>query len=292
VGPANVGGMAGFAAATGTRPSIASDYLPPSTGWNGMDGAGGSLSWMFASGWSGSGYTLSIGVPIIPTDSSGNPVGDLATGATGAYNTYFVTLAHTLISAGESNAYLRLGYEFDGGEYAWSATDPTSEANFAAYFRQIVSAMRSVPGAAFRFVWNPDASAFIAQGYSVQAAYPGSAYVDVIGLDAYDESWATPQTPAATWGQALYPEFTDALQFAQSEGRPLAFCEWGLAIGADGHGLGDDPLFVNNMIAWMQNPGDEVTYESYFDFDSDGTNSQITSGQFPASLGTFKYDLG
>ena len=35
-------------------------------------------------------------------------------GATGAYNAYFVTLAQTLVAAGESDAYLRLGWEFDG----------------------------------------------------------------------------------------------------------------------------------------------------------------------------------
>ena len=33
--------------------------------------------------------------------------------------------------------------------------EPSDAADFAAYFRDIVTAMRSVPGAAFRFVWNP-----------------------------------------------------------------------------------------------------------------------------------------
>jgi hypothetical protein len=292
VGAANPGGMATFARATGTHPTIASDYLPASNGWTGMDGAGGSLSWMFASGWSGSGYTLSIGVPIIPTNSTGVANGTLANGATGAYNAYFVTLAHTLVAAGEANAYLRLGWEFDGNSYAWSATTSAEEESYASYFRQIVTAMRSVSGEAFRFVWNPDASAFIANGYSVAAAYPGSAYVDYIGLDAYDESWATPRTPAATWTQADIPEFTDALQFATSQGRPLAFCEWGVAIGAGGHGLGDDPLFVNDMITWMRSTSHDVAYESYFNYNSDGANSKITGGDFPNSLKAFKADLG
>ena len=47
----------------------------------------------------------------------------------------------------------------------------------------------------FRFVWNPDAGAFTQAGYSVAAAYPGDAYVDVIGLDAYDQSWAIAADP-------------------------------------------------------------------------------------------------
>ena len=81
-----------------------------------MDGSGGSLSWLTGP-WSGSNYVLSLGVPILPTNSSGAAVGTLATGATGAYNSYYVTLAQTLVAAGESNAYLRLGWEFDGGWY-------------------------------------------------------------------------------------------------------------------------------------------------------------------------------
>ena len=144
-------------------------------------------------------------MPIIPTDSSGNAVGTLAQGATGAYNSYFVTLAQTLVAGGQANAYLRLGWEFDGSWMAWAATTPGAEASFASYFQQIVTAMRSVPGEQFRFVWNPDAGAFTQSGYSVAAAYPGNAYVDVIGLDAYDQSWAMPQTPTNAWSRPRCP---------------------------------------------------------------------------------------
>ena len=201
--------MAAFAAATGTSPTVASDYLPGNAGWAGMDGSGGSLGWLLGA-WSGSGYTLSLGVPIIPTNSSGAAVGTLAQGAAGAFNLYYVTLAQTLVSAGQSNAYLRLGWEFDGSWMPWAATTPTAEANFASYFQQIVTAMRSVPGENFRFVWNPDAGAFTQSGYSVAAAYPGNAYVDVIGLDSYDQSWASPQTPANAWSSTALPSLTAA----------------------------------------------------------------------------------
>jgi hypothetical protein len=136
---ADPSGVAAFGAATKTSPTIASDYLPYNDGWTGMDGSGGSLDWMFAQGWTGTGYTLSLGVPIIPSDASGNPVGTLAQGATGAYNSYYVTLAQTLVAAGESNAYLRLGWEFDGSWYAWNATTPSAEASYATYFQQIVT---------------------------------------------------------------------------------------------------------------------------------------------------------
>jgi beta-mannanase len=148
--------------------------------------------------------------PIIPTNSDGTAVGTLALGATGAYNSHFITLAQNLIAAGESTAYLRLGWEFDGGSYAWSATTPPAEASFASYFQQIVTAMREVAGEKFRFVWNPDADAFTTSDYNVPLAYPGDAYVDDIGLDAYDQTWVTPQTPANAWNDTTLPELTAA----------------------------------------------------------------------------------
>jgi Glycosyl hydrolase family 26 len=290
-GAANPSGIASFASQTRTSPTVASDYLPSSSGWSGMDGAGGGLEWLLDP-WKGTGYTLSLGVPIIPTDSNGTAVATLAQGATGAYNSYFVTLAQALVGGGQANAYLRLGFEFDGGWDAWSAKTASAEASYAGYFQQIVTAMRSVPGAAFRFVWNPDATAFNDYPYSVAAAYPGDAYVDVIGLDAYDQSWATPQTPANAWSATLLPALSAAQQFAASHGKPLAFPEWGVAIRDDGHGLGDDPNYINQMVSWMHSPSNDVIYESYFDYDSGGVNSQITGGSFPNSLAAFSADLG
>jgi hypothetical protein len=291
VGAANPDGLAGFAAATKTSPTIASDAVPTSGGWAGMDGAGGTLDWEFAQGWTGTPYTLSLAVPIIPTNASGDPVGTLAAGATGAYNANFVTLAQTLVAAGESNAYLRLGWEFDGGWYTWSATTPAAEADYASYFQQIVTAMRSVSGEHFRFVWNPTAAAFT-DGYDLNAAYPGNAYVDYIGLDDYDQTWVTPQTPATEWNQTTLPNLTAAHQFAAAHGKPLAVDEWGLSIRSDGHGLGDDPQFIDNFIAWMKNPANNVAFETYYDFDVSGQADAITDGSFPNSLVAFSSAMG
>jgi beta-mannanase len=242
--------------------------------------------------WLGKGYTISLGVPIIPTDSSGTAVGSLATGATGAYNSYFVTLAQTLVAGGQANDYLRLGWEFDGNWYpSWDAQTPALEADYAAYFDQIVTAMRSVAGEEFQFVWNPDAAAFIQSGYNVALAYPGNAFVNDIGLDAYDESWATPFTPTNAWNETTLPALTAARAFAAAQGKPLAFCEWGIAFTSDGHGLGDDPLYVNNIAAWMKNTANNVAYESYFNYDGTG-NSILTAGNTPNSLAAFRANFG
>src|SRR5277367_3949939 len=43
VGAANVSGLASFGSATNTTPTLASDAIPYSSGWAGLDGASGSL---------------------------------------------------------------------------------------------------------------------------------------------------------------------------------------------------------------------------------------------------------
>ena len=151
--------------------------------------------------------------------------------------------------------------------------------------------MRSVPGQNFKFVWNPDASAFNELGYNVALAYPANSYVDYIGLDAYDQTWVTPQTPSNAWNVTLFPALASAQQFAQEQGKPLAVPEWGVATRDDGHGLGDDPRYVNAMIGWMEDPANNVAYESYFDYDSNAQEDAITDGDFPHSLFAFSSDF-
>jgi hypothetical protein len=201
VGSGDPSGVASFAAATGTHPTYASDYLPKDEGWAGISN-NSTVTWI-ASQWRGSGYTLVLGVPIIPTDGSGNAQGTLAGGAAGQYNPYYVTLAATLVSGGAPNAVLRLGWEFNGSWYPWEVTNATDAANFAAYFRNIVTSMRSVPGQSFKFVWNPNAGNSFGDAYTPEQAYPGSAYVDYVGIDTYDEGWSTPPTPQNAWANQL-----------------------------------------------------------------------------------------
>jgi hypothetical protein len=293
VGPADPSGIKTFELATGEKLTLASDYLPSNDGWAGMDGADGNLNWLTGA-WQSSGFTLSLGVPMIPTNGQGMPEGTLAQGANGSYNAYFVSLAKSLVAAGEGNSYLRLGWEFDGDWFSWQALTPAAETSYAMYFQQIVTAMRTVAGEDFQFVWNPDASAFASTEYSLAAAYPGNSYVDVIGVDLYDMSWVNPLTPLNVWNNMTLPALTAAENFAKSEGKPLAICEWGVLIRGQ-HGLRDDPLYVNDMAAWMKNRSNNVAYESYFDGNTQsGVQDQdqnLTDGLFPNSRAALGADF-
>jgi hypothetical protein len=284
-GAGNAAGIAQFAAATGTHPALASDYLDRTDGWAGMDGTG--TTWLLNQ-WRASGYRLVIGVPIIPGGSGGT----LAAGAAGAYNQYFAALAQTLVSGGAANAILRLGWEFNGTWYPWSVANDTDAQNFAAYWRQIVTTMRAVPGAQFGFLWNPNGGG--SSSWNLESAYPGSAYVDYIGSDVYDEYWGGGPTPQASWANAVNQTWglNWLVNFAARQGRAIAIPEWSVTIRNDGFGLGDDPYFITQFANWIA--ANNVAFTSIFSFDdtTGGQDNDITDGLFPNALAAFRASFG
>jgi hypothetical protein len=88
-----------------------------------------------------------------PTDAI-IAVGQDSAGASGSYNSYFETMATNLIAQGWGNAILRIGWEWDvNGGNGWYVGNTTDAANYALFFRQIVTTMRAVAGANFHFSW-------------------------------------------------------------------------------------------------------------------------------------------
>ncbi len=151
------------------------------------------------------GRTMVIGIPILPgpTDGSGPTTGpdagkrvSLAIGATGAYNAYFRAMGENLVAAHLGNGVLRLGWEFNGDWYTWKVQNPADATSFAAYWKQIVDTLRTVPGQHFRFLWG-GALTYVGPKppFKLDDAYPagndsaGRPYVDFVGLDVYDENW-------------------------------------------------------------------------------------------------------
>ncbi len=278
-GYGNPNGLIDFELATGAHLTYATDYLEKDQGWAAMDEAPG------ASAWSGSGFRLVMAVPILPG------VGTLAQGATGAYDPYFATLAKNLVGAGEANAILRLGWEFNGNWYRWSVASAADAANFVAYWRQIVTTMRAVRGENFKFAWNPNGPS--PTSYSPDQAYPGNAYVDYVGTDQYDNFWGSPFTPAAAWANDLSQQWglNWLASFAVAHGKFIGISEWSDEYRPDGHGLGDDPSFMDHMAAWFVSH--KVAFADIWSFDSSSTyRNNILDGTFPRSLAEFKVDFG
>ncbi len=217
-GPEDPPAVSDFAARLGGKPRFAMDFLD-GTSWSTIDDPS-----QLVSQWAGSGYTMIWGVPILPSSGA-----SLATGATGAYDGYFATLADAMVAHGQGSSIIRMGWEFNGGWFPWAANGQASA--FVGYWQQIVTTMRSVSGANFTFEWNPtrgDLGVGDLANY-----YPGDAYVNYVGLDVYDTEWASyPGMPAEFENMETQPYGLDWLaSFAAAHDKPMVFPEWGLGWG-------------------------------------------------------------
>ena len=205
---------------------------------------------------------LTLSYPLWP-----NTGGSLEEAASGADDAHWTKLAENLVAAGMGKTILRIGWEFNAPWYPWAVADATDAANFASAWRQIVDAMRAVPGQQFGFEWAPIAST---GGIDPALAYPGDDYVTDIGLSAYDDRGAPGTTPAERWDSLVNDGYGLAwhASFAAEHGKPIAFPEWGLtySLGSPESSGGDNPLFVQNMYSWFATH--DTAYENYFNWDT------------------------
>ncbi len=274
----------------------ATDFLPADT-WDSIAGPSWILTpWsQWVQGLSGRKLVLSVPMLVGPWDLSGPTSGSgagqavsLAAGAAGNYNSYFQKLAQNLVAKNLASTWIRVGWEFNGGWYNWRASsDPAS---WASYYQQIVTTMRAVSGAQFKFIWNP------ALGYQqlpAENVYPGDSHVDYVGLDVYDDSWAADTYPfpagatateiaarrKAAWDNAIYGGnhgISFWLSFASQHGKSLVFPEWGVSHRSDGHGGLDNPEFIQNMYNVMS--AHSTPYACYFDVNATDGAHQLSNG--------------
>jgi hypothetical protein len=266
------------------------------------------------------GRRLVLSVPLLPGawDRSGPKRGidtgvpvSLEEGSKGAYNKHFQALGEELVKRGLENTVLRLGWEFNGGWYVYRAAN--REKFFAEYWRQIVTTMRAVPGQKFVFNWNP------AGGWNqfpATQAWPGDEYVDEVGVDIYDQSWAPDTYPIPegaddqeaqrrrekAWSDWINNKEKFGLafwaDFAKKHNKPLTIPEWGICYRKDGHGGGDNVYFIEQMHAFITNPDNNVTWHCYFDVNAgDGHHQLVPDGKnpetaFPKAAATFKKLFG
>ncbi|HWC34905.1 MAG TPA: hypothetical protein VG650_08760 [Mycobacteriales bacterium] len=281
-------GLAALGQRIGTPISYAYDYFDDRS-WANIDD-----TWNM-NNWAGTGYRMIWGVPMLPLSGA-----TLSIGATGAYDQYYVTVAKDLVAHGMGNSILRLGWEFNQKSYPWYAAGQAPA--FVAYWRHIVTAMRSVSGAAFTFEWNPslgDNGGGDAAMGNFTSYYPGDAYVDVVALDVYDIAWNNyPGEPAQfssfetrTWG------LNWLASFASQHAKSLAIAEFGLGWGGSaGNGQpysgsgtvcgGDNPRFVHDMAAWMKQHN--AVTSGYWD----NSFSSIDNGQNPLTASEIAADFG
>src|ERR1700761_1354362 len=239
--------------------------------------------WMFSTasdGWdawlaANPAHQVVVGMDLIPQSVSdnSNPLAWEQSCAAGDYNQYATALAQNLVSYGAGSVVIRLGVEANGNWEADYVGTTTQEMNdWAQCYDNEVAAMRAVPGAGFLFVWNPNVCT---ADLALDEWYPGNSYVDIIGVDAYDEDCSTLKTVSQegwtaystdssvnTPNDPSFPSLDNIEAFAAANGKPLSFPEWGVDSGAD------DATYVADMGQMFSQ--DDFSFESYFDTDSDG----------------------
>ena len=233
---------------------------PIATAWDGWD------AWLAAD----PSHQLILGQQLIPdsecTSVCADPLVWESVCASGAFNSYSTQLAENLVDEGAGNTVIRLGKEFNGPwENDYFGNTTAEYQAWAECFAQEVTAMRAVPGAHFLFDWNPNTCT---QDFPLAAAYPGNAYVDIIGADFYDGDCTTGETAAQEGWSNLFlipsvqTSLSDIAAFAKAQGKPLSIPEWGETTTTD------DTAYMNGVIGVVEN--DDVAYQSYFDCNCDG----------------------
>ena len=204
-------------------------------------------------------------------------------GARGDYTGHAVALARRLVAVGLGDAVIRLAHEANGTWYPDSIG--TTDADFALwreFWRKTVLAMRSVPGANFRFDWCVNAAY---RPIPLDKFYPGDDVVDFVGIDAYDAGIR----PGVDRWPAIYGQtggIRDVLAFATAHNKPLSFPEWGVGPADQALAGGDDPAYVDGIASVVQS--NRVAYQAYFYAHQWGP--QLAGG--PGSLASYLRHFG
>jgi hypothetical protein len=220
-----------------------------------------------------------LSVPLLPESDRGN----FAAVISGAHDADFRALGTELEKRGlSSRAVIRLGWEFNGDWFPWSAVkDP---AGYRAAFRRAARAMReTAPGLKIEWCANRGSSG----GMRWTDAYPGDDAVDIISMDVYD------QFNAGWDGIRGGDAGLDALRaFAKSRHKPEAYPEWGCS--TDAHGHGDNADFVEHMAAWFTG-GSRVVYQGYWNTAAGGPDAVLHgegAGKVPRAAAAYERLFG
>jgi hypothetical protein len=213
-------------------------------------------------------------VPLIPNGAT------LAAAATGTYDDHYRKAAQTLSSYRPEEAvlYVRTGWEFNGDWFPWSAQGKASE--FVGAFQHFATVFRSV-SKRFRIEWNVNVGDV---GMNPEDAYPGDAYVDIIGMDFYWNTQWDPTDPMQAWNSMLTRKYglNWHQDFAKAHGKPTAYSEWGM--------MSDNgAVYIQQAKNWFDSH--DVVYQTYWNADND-FKGKLSSGQYPNAGAAYRQAFG
>jgi hypothetical protein len=199
--------------------------------------------------------------------------------AGGSYDSRWTTTLNNIKKArqGKGLTFIRFAHEFNG-DWFWPVYgDSTSTSDFKKAWIRFAKLQRSVfPDA--KLVWCVNDGTSGSLDLDVRDAFPGADYVDVIGVDSYN-NWPAAGTQNQfeekinmTDGKGAPVGIEKWRQFAKDQGLPLAIPEWsGCAIentSSNTEVAVDYPVYMEQFYAWLKDnagtgPG-QVWYEIIF----------------------------
>lgn len=240
--------------------------------WTDYDG---SVGWAAHSVWGQIDRPVFWSIPLLAKGAT------LAEAATGAYNEHYRKAAEILVRSRPTQRYMyiRTGWEFNADWMHWSAIGKEKE--FIGAYRQFVTTYRAVakehgvPGK-FIFEWNV---AHGNHGMNPAAAYPGNAYVDIIGMDFYLNPTYDLKDPIAAWEWKVNCEYGLKWHqtFAAAHGKRTSYSEWGVR----GDNAGP---FIERAHAWFKQ--NAVVFHTYWDSNS-AFAGKLSSEQYPTTSAEF-----
>ena len=275
-GPDGVAGIAASVKVTGLTPGGALDFLP----FDSKASLASAAAWSIPA-WKGRALQLAESVPLATKDVT------LEQAGSGALDAVWTDIAHRLVGAGFPSAFIRLGWEQNGGWYPWAMKGHEQAFNIA--FRRASAIFKSA-SPAFRIVWNP--SIYMNQQWP-DIWYPGDDVIDVVALDVYNQSWSAdalsaPNTAAepALWSHVYGDSWgvKDIVAFAAKHDKPYAFPEWGTGTRPDGHGGGDDAYFIQQMAPFVAG----AIFSTYWNYPAGDYNGRLDDGSKPKALAALR----
>lgn len=203
-----------------------------------------------------------------------------AEAAAGAYDDRWresLTLLRELWGTRTATVYIRFAHEMNGDWYPWAVNADNSE-DFIDSWRRFRDMQQEIfPEAQLVFGVTRES---VGNGMDWRESFPGAQYVDVIGVDYYnqqpyvdtEQEWKASIDETDSYGAPK--GLAQHLEFARSVGLPLAVPEWS-GIAANG----DSALFVKKMYEFFEeNAGDgagNLLYEIQFNVDQDDAQFQL-----------------
>lgn len=277
--------IAKFDQITGTSVSCISTYLNGAPTWSTWEhpwvaeAQYGYRAWVAEAPQS---RELVLQVDLIPSNLKDvkNPLKWEKSCAVGTFTSYATQLGKSLVAAGLENSVIRLGAEMNG---TWEAdfvgTTIVEQRLWTRCFQNEVTGLRRAAGGHFLIDWNPNPCKY---NVPYTKLYPGNSFVDIMGLDLFDESCIAPKTPYSFTQLANQPAgFSSFEAFAISHHKPMSLPEWGLSKIPSG----DDPQFIDGIGSTFDNR--DFAFESYFDGTGKRIKTLALGSRTPLSLPAF-----